>query len=264
MTEATQSDETPLLAVLDLVKDDCSGSCGTYLGVGLGCFFGVTILKFWLINGIIDFSTALVLGTFTSTAGLAVRLAAYVFVVPFFFAVQLSYYLLHLDHRSTLRPGRCQRSDLLSLDWFTVGVLVTGLPLALREFGPLAGMNAVFLVGLFVIRRFVKDDSLRGVMKLGSIVLGSGLFLYANDGGRLAAATALPTPAAVLGPVATFRLSAPAAVLLSRLFNSLATGPRVVAGFSLVMNGLLTHPVLKTTPSSDIRSPAATQSQALS
>lgn len=87
-----------------------------------------------------------------------------------------------------------------------------------------------------------------GSIKLGSIVLGSGLFLYANYGGLLAAATSVPAPEAVLGPVATFQLSAPATVVLSRLFNSLATGPMVVAGFAIAMNGLLTHPVLKTTP----------------
>lgn len=86
------------------------------------------------------------------------------------------------------------------------------------------------------------------MIKLGGIFLGSGLFLYANYGGLLAARTSLPTPAAVLRQVTTFRLSATAKVFLSRLFNSLATGPLIVAGFALVMNGLLTHPALKITP----------------
>lgn len=248
MMQATQRDETALRAVLDLVSEDCSGSCGNFLGVGLGCLLGVTLLKFWFVNGLIDFSTALVLGTVTSTAGLAVRLTAYLFVVPFFLGVQLSYYLLHPVHRATLREGQCPKSDVLSLDWFTVGILATGLPIALRDFGPWAGMNVVFLVGLFIVPRFVTNARLRGMVKLGGIFLGSGLFLYANYGGLLAALTSIPAPAAVLGPVATFRLSATATVLLSRLFNSLATGPLVVAGFALVMNGLLTHPALKTTP----------------
>jgi hypothetical protein len=249
MTDSSTSGDTRLAtALVDLVRDDCSGSCGNVFGVGLGCLFGLTVFKYWFINGIIDFSTALVLGAVASSAGLAVRLAAYVLVVPFFLGVRLTYYLVHPRHRTTLRAGNCPKSNLLSLDWFTVGILATGLPIALRHFGPWAGMNVVFLVGLFVLPRFVERDRPAGGVKLGTLAIGSGLFLYARYGGLLAAQTPIPAPATVIGPVATFRLPQTAVTTLVYLFNSLLVGPLVIAGLALVMNRLLTHRLLKTTP----------------
>lgn len=249
MAHARVPRETDLkTVVVSLVSDDCTWSCGNAAGVGLCCVFGLTVLKYWFVNGLFDFSTALVVGAVASTAGLAVRLGAYVLVVPFFLGLRLTYYLAHPSYRDALLSGQCPETNLLSLDWFTVGILATGLPIALRDFGPWVGMNAVFLVGLFVVPRFVDDDRRADAVKLGAIAGGSLLFLYANYGGPAAALTPLPHPAGILGPVATTRLPDATVGFLFRLANSLLVGPVLVAGFALLMNRLLTHPTLTTVP----------------
>lgn len=234
--------------VVSLVSDDCTWSCGNAAGVGLGCVFGLTVLKYWFINGLIDFSTALAVGAVASTAGLGVRLGAYVLVVPVFLGARLTYYLAHPTHRDALLSGGCHETDLLGLDWFTVGILATGLPIALQDVGPWIGMNAVFLVGVFVVPRFVVGEQRANGIKLAAIAGGSLLFLYANYGGPVAALSPLPRPAAILGPVASARLSDATIRVLLRLVNSLLVGPLLIAGFAILLNRLLTHPALTTVP----------------
>lgn len=55
-------------------------------------------------------------------------------------------------------------------------------------------MNVVFLLTLFVIPRFLAPHSAR-MTKLGAIVVGSGLFLFAKYGGAF---DFLPDPADVV------------------------------------------------------------------
>ncbi len=83
-----------------------------------------------------------------------------------------------------------------------MGILATGLPLALQNFGPWFGMNAVLVAGLFGVPRFLAPER-AGPVKLLAIGAGPVLFLYAHYGG---AVPAVPDPVSVLGPVATFTL----------------------------------------------------------
>lgn len=168
-------------AVLAVVTDDCEWSCGNATSLGLSCVFGLTLLKFWFLNGLIDFSTALAVGSVASPVGLAVRLTAYVLVVPTFVGLRLAYYAAHPAYRRALRGGSCPSGGPLRLDWFTVGILATGLPIALRDLGPWLGMTAVFLVGLFAVPR-VLDGRAAANARLGSIVVGSALFAYTKYG----------------------------------------------------------------------------------
>jgi hypothetical protein len=69
-----------------------------------------------------------------------------------------------------------------------MGILATGLPLALQDFGPWLGMNIAFLLGLFVLPRPLSVRRER-LVKLLAIVLGVALFLYAKYG---RAVTVLP------------------------------------------------------------------------
>jgi hypothetical protein len=105
-------------------------------------------------------------------------------------------------------------------------------------------MNLVFLVGLFVLPRFVADEHAAPV-KLAAIATGGLVFLYANYGGAVAV---LPAPATVVGPVATVRLTDETTGLLLGTFNSVVFGPAVVALFGAVMNRVLTRPELADIP----------------
>ncbi|MFC6942741.1 hypothetical protein ACFQE8_22745 [Salinirubellus sp. GCM10025818] len=155
--EATRDRLGPLLelranlrsALVDLFSQEFSYSLDHLATILNGCLFAPSLLTFWLVNGVIDFSTALAIGTVATPAGLQLRLLAYVLLVPTFLLVRAVVHLLHPVHRRQVLGGSCPNTRLLSLDWFSMGILATGLPLAIQNLGPWLGMNAVFLLGVF-------------------------------------------------------------------------------------------------------------------
>lgn len=235
-------------AFLDLLDQEFGATVGHLTTLLHGCAFAPSLLTFWLVNGVLDFSTAFAIGAIAGPGGLVVRLAAYLLLVPVFIGLRAAFYLVHPRHRQTILSGACPSSQVLSLDWFSVGILATGLPLALQDLGPWLGMNAIFLLDLFVLPRAVSAGS-RPKLKLGAIALGLAVFGYAKYGGLLAGLLPLlPAPGAVLGPVATFTLTDATTDRLLGVMNSLLTGPAVVAALAVGMNGLLTHPAVAEVP----------------
>ncbi|MEF8824911.1 MAG: hypothetical protein V5A27_00970 [Halapricum sp.] len=189
-------------AAVDLFSQETSFSTGYLATILNDCLFTPSLLTFWFVNGLIDFSTAISIGGVATPAGLQIRLLAYVLLVPTFFLLRVSIHLLHPTHRRQILAGSCPNARLLSLDWFSMGILATGLPLALQDFGPWLGMNIVVLLGLFVLPRPLSTRRGR-LVKLTAIVLGVTLFLYAK---YRQAMNVLPPPQVVLGPIATFTL----------------------------------------------------------
>ena len=233
-------------AMAELLAREFDWSAGHLATVLNGCAFAPSLLTFWFVNGVLDFSTALAVGAVASPGGLAVRLLAYVLLVPTFVALRAGYYLAHPGHRRTVLAGACPQARLLSLDWFSVGILATGLPLALQDLGPWLGMNGVFLVGLFALPRALPERA-RDRVGLGAVALGVLLFGYARYGATLAGWMPLPDPG-WLGPVATLRLSDAATGRLLAVTNSLLTGPLVVAAFALATNHVLAREELADLP----------------
>lgn len=232
------------LAARDLLRQEFSYSTGHIAAVLNTCLFAPSLLTFWFINGVLDFSTAIAIGAVATPAGLQIRVFAYLLLVPVFLVIRVSVHLLHPAHRRQLLSGSCPNVQLVSLDWFSMGILATGLPLALQNLGPWVGMNALFLVGVFLVPRYLPDNRGRQT-KLVAIVLGSVVFLYATYGD---AVTMLPAPASVLGPVATLALSDETTASLLRVVNSFLTGPILVGLFGISMNHLLTRPELTDIP----------------
>jgi len=233
----------------ELLVRELSPSTGHLTALVNCCVFAPSLLTFWFVNGVLDFSTAFLIGSLGGPGGIVVRLAAYLLLVPVFLSLRIAYYLAHPVHRRAVLAGSCPTATVLSLDWFSVGILATGLPFALQDLGPWIGMNAVFLVGIFLLPRFIASESAARAVKLTAIALGSLVFAYANYGGLLVGLVpALPPPAAVLGPVATIRLSDATTATLLAVTNSVATGPAVVAAFALLMNRLLTRPEVTSLP----------------
>lgn len=232
----------------DLLAQEFSWSPGHLTTILSGCTFAPSLLTFWFVNGVVDFSTAVIIGSAGGAGELVVRLLAYLLLVPVFLVVRMSYYIAHPVHRRTVLTGACPGSELLSLDWFSVGILATGLPLALADLGPWLGMNGIFLVGVFAVPRILPAERLRTATKFAALGLGSLVFLYASYGGAVAGVTPVPDPAGVLGPVATLTLAPATVASLSRLANSLLTGPPAVALFAFTMNRLLTRPELTSLP----------------
>jgi hypothetical protein len=227
-----------------MLSQEFSLSTGHLATVLNGCLFAPSILTFWFVNGVLDFSTALAIGAVQTGAGLQVRLYAYLLLVPTFLVVRATLHLLHPTNRRQVLAGSCPRTRLLSLDWFSVGILATGLPLAIQNLGPWLSMNLVFLVGVFGVPRLLPDRWGRRV-KSGSLVGGSVLFLYANYG---AAVHVLPAPRTVVGPVATLALSDATTMSLVTVVNSLLLGPPLVAAFGVLTNHVLTRPELTEIP----------------
>lgn len=235
-------------ALLDLLDQEFAPSTGHLTALLNGCAFAPSLLAFWAVNGVLDFSTAFALGTTGGPGGLAVRVVAYLLLVPVFVLLRVTYYLGHPVHRETVLSGACPESRLFSLDWFSVGILATGLPLALQNAGPWLATNLVFLVGVFLLPRFL-PDGVATPTKLAAIAFGVVVFGYANYGTSLVAAgVPVPSPEATLGPVATFTLTDATTALLLRIANSLLVGSLVVALFALAMNRVLTRPELTSLP----------------
>lgn len=233
----------------DLLSQEFHWSTGHVATLVNGCVFAPSLLAFWFVNGVIDFSTALLIGSIASPAMLQVRLGAYVLLVPVFLGLRVGFYLLHPIHRKTVLSGACPQSRLLSLDWFSVGILATGLPLALQDIGPWLGMNLVFLLGVFVVPRFFRQLWIQRTTKLIAILLGTTLFLYAKYGGLLAGLVpVVPRPGVVLGPFGTLTLSSGVTRMLMRVMNSYLLGPITIALFGYVMNRILTRPELTELP----------------
>lgn len=234
-------------ALADLAGQEFAPT-GGHLTALLGtCLFAPSLFTFWFVNGLVDFSTAFVIGAVATPGGLAVRLLAYVLLVPTFLALRAAYHLARPSHRRAVLSGICPPTQFLSLDWFSVGILATGLPLALQDLGPWLGMNVVFLVGVFVVPRPLPERAGRRVA-FAAIATGIGLFVYAQYGTTLAGPLPIPAPATVLGPVATFRLTDAATERLFGAFNSVLLGPPLVAILGFVMNRLLTRPELTGLP----------------
>lgn len=231
-------------AAADLLSQEFHYSSGYLAALANCCLFAPSLLTFWFVNGLVDFSTALAIGAVASPAGLQVRLVVYVLLVPIFLALRAGIHMAHPAHRRQLLEGACPNARYLSLDWFSVGVLATGLPLAVRDLGPWLGMNLVFLVGIFLLPRALGRRTSTAV-KVAAVAGGTLLFLYANYG---AAVPGLPEPATVVGPVATLALADGTVATMLRVVNSLALGPFVVAGIGAVMNRVLTRPELADIP----------------
>jgi hypothetical protein len=171
-------------ALADLLDQEFAPTKGHLIALLGTCLFAPSVFTFWLVNGVIDFSTAFVIGAVATPGGLAVRLLAYVLLVPTFLALRAVYHLARPSHRREVLAGTCPPTGFLSLDWFSVGILATGLPLALQELGPWLGMNLVFLLGVFVIPRPLAERAARRVA-FAAIALGIGLFVYARYGAAL-------------------------------------------------------------------------------
>jgi hypothetical protein len=231
-------------ALADLFSQEFSFSTGHLTALLGGCLFAPSLLTFWFINGLLDFSTAVALGTVASAAGLQIRLLAYLLLVPTFLLLRIGVHLAHPGHRKQVLAGSCPRTDVLSLDWFSVGILATGLPLSLQSLGPWVVMNAVLLVGVLLVPQVTSGRVAVG-SKVVAIVVAPALFFYARYGAMV---SVLPEPAAFLGPVATTTLSDGTTAQLMELANSLLVGPLLVAGFALLMNYLLTHPEVRDIP----------------
>jgi len=235
-----------------LLDQEFAYSTGHLAAVLNTCLFAPSLLTFWFVNGVLDFSTAVAIGAVASPGGLQVRLIAYLFLVPTFLVVRVGIHLIHPAHRRQVLSGSCPTTQLVSLDWFSMGILATGLPLAVQDLGPWLAMNGVFFVGLFVAPHVVNDDSV-GTVKLLAIATGSLVFLYANYGGMVAI---LPEPSVVLGSVATLRLEDGSTQWLLRAFNSIVFGPILVGLFGTVMNRVLTRPELADIPLAEYALPA--------
>lgn len=231
-------------ALTSLFTQEFSYSAGHLATILNGCLFAPSLLTFWFVNGILDFSSAIAIGAVATPAGLQLRLLAYLLLVPTFLLARVGLHLLHPVHRAQVLAGSCPNTRLMSLDWFSMGILATGLPLALQNFGPWFGMNAIFLVGVFVLPRLLPERLASGI-KPFAIIFGGTVFLYANYGGTL---PLLPAPSTVLGPVATFTLDEATTTWMVRLVNSITFGPVLVGAFGVFMNRVLTRPELTTIP----------------
>lgn len=161
-----------------------------------------------------------------------------------FLILRTGFHLAYPGHRQQVLAGACPNTKILGLDWFSVGILATGLPLALQTLGPWVAINVVFLVGVFVVPRFQPERQAMGT-KLAALILGSLVFVYANYGGLLPIG---PAPAAVVGPVATLVLSDATVDSMMRVINSVSVGPLVIALFGVTMNHLLTRPEVQDIP----------------
>ena len=239
-----ESAERVRSAGADLLGQEFSYSTGHLAAILHGCLFAPSILTFWFVNGLVDFSTAVAIGAVATPAGLGVRLVAYVLLVPTFLLARVAVHLAHPVHRKQILAGSCPSTRLLSLDWISMGILATGLPLALGNLGPWLGMNAIFVVGVCIVPR-VLPARRGGAVKLAAIGLGGVTFVYATYGGAVAA---LPDPAATLGPVATLALSDAAVERLFRAANSVVVGPPLVAALGVGLNRVLTRPELVDVP----------------
>lgn len=231
-------------AAIDLFSQEFSYSTGYFATILNGCLFAPSLLTFWFVNGLIDFSTAITIGAVATPAGLQMRLLAYVLLVPTFFLVRVGVHLLHPAHRRQILAGSCPNARLLSLDWFSMGILATGLPLALQDFGPWLGMNVMLLLGLFVLPRPLSARRGR-LVKLSAIILGIVLFLYASYG---QAVTMLPPPQTILGPIATYTIGDGTMETLLRVVNSLLFGPLLMGVVGVFLNHVLTRPELTELP----------------
>ena len=236
--------DTLYTAFVDLLTQEFSYSTGHLTAILHGCLFAPSVLTFWFINGVLDFSTALAIGAVATTAGLAVRVLAYVLLIPTFLVTRLTVHLLYPRHRAQVLAGSCPETELLSLDWVSMGILATGLPLAVQNVGPWLGMNAIFLLGLFIVPRALAPKW-AVASKVFAIGAGSAVFLYGTYG---AAVPLLPPPATVLGPVATAALSDRTTAWLFGLANSIAFGPLLIAVLGVGLNHVLTRPELTELP----------------
>lgn len=242
--------ESPVLRSLTgIVGDQCHASCGHSTALGLGCLFSASLLRYWFVNGLLDFSTAFALGTAAAPGGLIARLAAYLAVVPVFLLTLWGYHLFDAERRTRLLETGSPSRTPLSLDWFTVGILATGFPIALRALGTWIATVALVLAALFAVPFVLDSSRTRTGTQLTLLLAALLLFVYGTYGDVVTATFEfMPSPRRVLGPIAGVTLSATTITSMLAVTNSLLVGPLFVAAFAVGSNAVLTHPVLRTVP----------------
>jgi hypothetical protein len=74
-------------ALADLFSQEFAYSSGHLATILNTCLFAPSLLTFWFVNGLVDFSTAVAIGAVATPAGLQVRLLAYLLLVPTFLLI---------------------------------------------------------------------------------------------------------------------------------------------------------------------------------
>jgi len=117
--ESTVRHGTALRSALrELFAQEFTYSTGHLATILNGCLFAPSLLTFWFVNGVVDFSTAIAIGAVATPAGLQLRLLAYLLLVPVFLLARICLHLVHPAHRAQILDGSCPNAQLLSLDWF--------------------------------------------------------------------------------------------------------------------------------------------------
>jgi hypothetical protein len=89
----------------ELLAQRLEFSTGHLAAVLSACVFAPSLLTFWFVSGVIDLSTAFVLGSLAGPGGLTVRLVAYLLLVPTYLLVRATHYLAHPVHRAAVLSG---------------------------------------------------------------------------------------------------------------------------------------------------------------
>lgn len=249
---------------------------GTIVAVILSCILTYQVLQFWALNGIMDFGSAIALtdmvtwtfdvsnGVYdigingdavkilTPTATVNVsrafiaRLFAYVLIVPAFLTAKVAWY--YYSQPAVIKRGQCPRKTkrLFSLDWFTSGILMTALPLAVQNIAQFLVPMAIVVVFLFG-NEYLTSEETEDFLDIAGLTLAVVAFVWLSFAGTLAASTPVPLPADV-HPLLAYKLPDEAVRGAMAMFNSLILGPVLVVVTGLAFNAGQGNEVVYDTP----------------
>lgn len=260
----------------DIVASELRLTNGHIVSIIFGCILSVQLFQFWLVNGIADFSTAIVVTDLVTwdvhpfelvfdvtvqadaihinapafsadlTRAFIARVIGYILIVPAFVLAKLGYYAL--TRPNAVLAGRCPRVEkLFSLDWFTSGVLMTTLPLAVRDLAQFLVPLLLTGVGIYGAQFVAETETDRDLIKLGAIIVAGAVFLWLGFTSFVTSLVSVPTPASV-SPLLTAKVPATATEQAMRIFNALLSGPVVVAAAALVFNALQADEEIQSAP----------------
>lgn len=224
-----------------VLKREIAFKDGHFILFLFGCIFSANI-AFWFINGALDFSVGIALGSINDGDQVITKILAYLLLIPAFLFIQIGYY--YLFHREQIRKGQCPSKSVVTLDWFAVGILATSFPLALQNLGAWTVSGIVYGLGIFVLPRYVDNQRLKDIIRVGFIIFGFALYVYIVHGTKFG----LPPAEQTLGPMFSYVLEQEYIQSMMKVTNSFLTGPVVVGLFAIVNNIVLTSQAVYEVP----------------
>lgn len=198
-----------------------------FRSVSVGCLLTIDLL-YWVLSGAGRFTSSAVLGL----PALDERFFVYLLLLPLFVAVKTSW--IAIEYPGAITGQLCPNDTLFDLDWFTIGVFGTALPLTLERIWMWIATVLIFVTLFILVPRLGPDTRILGIVGIGLVQVVGRFF---------------PD---VVPSVLRVTLQQPQVDALMDVVLNIYTGPVILGGLAVVVAGVLSLDEVRSLPGGDL------------